>query len=148
MYQDVITIYNFFEDKKQDIAGWYPTTLSGVEVQISKGLNVSKTGNENANSLYVSIPLICSNNELFADGIKYIKPKSFKALSVKSDTFTLSENDFIAVGNYKEIHNDFINDYDYEEGFLQYMKSTYDDVFEVKTVDTFKTIRHIEVGGN
>lgn len=147
MYRDTITIFNFYEDKKNGIARWYPTVLNNVEVQISKGFNISKSGNENANTLYVSIPLIGSNNDLFADGVKYIKPKTFKALSVKSDAFTIAENDFIAVGDYGSTFESYINDEVYPEGLMQYMKSNHDDVYEVKTVDVFKTIRHIEVGG-
>ena len=146
MYNDTITIFNFHEDKKSGIAGWYPTVLNHVEVQISKGYNITKSGNENANTLYVSIPLIGSNNDLFADG-EYIKPKAFKALSVKFGTFTLAENDFIAIGDYRNEFKDYIDDGTYPGGLMQYMKSNYDDVYEIKTVDTFKTIRHIEVGG-
>lgn len=147
MYNDTITIFNFCEDKKCEIAGWYPTVLNNVEVQISKGYNISKSGNENANTLYVSIPLISSNNDLFADGVKYIKPKAYKALSVKSDVFTIAENDFVAVGDYSGTFESYINDESYPGGLMQHMKSNYDDVYEVKTVDVFKTIRHIEVGG-
>lgn len=151
MYADTITVFNFFEDKKEDIAWWYPTVINNVEVQITKGFNASKTGNENANALYVSIPLQASNSTLFADGVKYIKPKAFKVNMSKSDTFTLAENDFIAVGDYtefvKKFETGYIPDEYYPEGLHQHMKSTYDDVYQIKTVDVFKTIRHIEVGG-
>lgn len=40
-----------------------------------------------------------------------------------------------------------VNDDDYPDGFFEYMKGTYDDVYNITTVDVFKTIPHFEVGG-
>ena len=145
MHSDTVTIFNYYEDKKKDIAYWYPTTLNNVEAQVSEGLSVIKTGNENANSLWLSIPLISVNNELYADGVKYLKNKRYAASEDKSDCFTVKKNDFVVLGAYES--DSVINDDDYKDGFFQYMKSTHDDVYNINTIDEYKGIRHIEIGG-
>ena len=112
---------------------------------MSEGLSVIKTGNENANSLWLSIPLISVNNELYADGVKYLKNKRYAASEDKSDCFTVKKNDFVVLGAYES--DSVINDDDYKDGFFQYMKSKYDDVYNINTIDEYKGIRHIEIGG-
>lgn len=60
---------------------------------------------------------------------------------VKSDAFTIVESDFIAVGDYSSTFESYIDDEIYQNRLMQYMKSYYYDVYEIKTVDIFKTIR-------
>ena len=138
MYTDTVTIFNYVEDKKQGIYMWYPTVLDGVELQITKGINVSKSGNASADSANLHIKI---NDEI--DKI-YKKPKAFKALEDRHGFFTLKPDDFFMAGGYD---NTPIDDEDYPNGFKEYAMSEYDDVFNITTVDVFKTIPHFEVGG-
>lgn len=149
MFSDTVTMFNCVENKSQKKVYWFPTVLNNVEVQMSQGLNVIKSGNEDASTMYLNIPLIASNNELFADGVKYLKPIAYKSLNDKSESFTLcTEDDFIAVGDFSNLGTTIDDDSeDYPDGFYEYMKSHYDDVYKINTVDEYKTIRHLEVGG-
>lgn len=147
MFNDTVTVFNYIEDKKKGIYEWYVSVIHKVETQISKGQNVMKSGNENADTLYLSIPLTISNNKMFADGIEYCKPNAFKTLESKENTFTLGEKDFIAIGDYSNMSGNVVNENDYPGGLFEYMKKTYDDVYNINSVDIFKGIPHIEVGG-
>ncbi len=138
MFNDVVTIFNYHEDKKNMSAKWYPITFEGVELQVAKGINVSKSGNDNANAATLFIQ---RDAEIDA---KYKKPKEYKALVDKQGHFTLKPNDFFMAGTYP---SDEIDDLEYPEGFFEHMKSTYDDVYNITNVDVFDTIPHFEVGG-
>lgn len=138
MFTDTVTIFNYHEDKKKGIAQWYPTVLNGVELQIAKGINISKSGNDNADSASLHIQINDYIRKI------YRKPKQYKNLDDKSGHFTLKPGDFFIEGEYPE---DVIDDTSYQNGFFEYMKSAYDDVYNITTVDVFKVIPHFEVGG-
>lgn len=138
MFTDTVTIFNYHEDKKQGIAMWYPTVLDGVELQIAKGINVSKSGNDNADSANLHIKINADIRKV------YKKPMEYKALENKQGYFTLKSNDFFMAGAYD---NSPIDEADYPNGFFEYMKANHDDVYNITTVDVFKAIPHFEVGG-
>lgn len=138
MFADTVTIFNYHKDKKKGISVWYPTVLESVELQIAKGINVSKSGNETADTANLHIKI----NADIRKGYK--KPKEYKALENKQGCFTLKPDDFFMAGKYEDSP---VNDDDYPDGFFEYMKGGYDDVYNITTVDVFKTIPHFEVGG-
>lgn len=138
MFADTVTVFNYHEDKKQGIAMWYPTVLEGVELQITKGINVSKSGNSAADAANLHIKINADIQRA------YKKPKEYKALEDKQGFFTLKPDDFFVAGEYKAGR---IDENDYPNGFFEYMKSNYDDVYNITTVDVFKAIPHFEVGG-
>lgn len=138
MFTDTVTVFNYYEDKKKGISVWYPTVLDGVELQIAKGINISKSGNDAADSANLHIKINADIRKA------YKKPKEYKALEDKQGYFTLKPDDFFIAGEYgvTPIHEE-----DYPNGFFEYMKGNYDDVYNITTVDVFKTIPHFEVGG-
>lgn len=138
MFTDVVTIFNYHGDKKNASAYWYPTVLEGVELQVGKGINISKSGNESADSAKLHIKINADIQKA------YKKPKEYSALDDKVGCFTLKPDDFFMDGAFD---NTPINEEDYPNGFFEYMKSKYDDVYNITTVDVFKTIPHFEVGG-
>lgn len=138
MFTDTVTIFNYYEDKKQGIAMWYPTVLDGVELQITKGINISKSGNDAADGASIHIKI----NENIRK--TYRKSKEYKALEDKQEYFTLKPGDFFMNGGYEVTP---ISEEDYPNGFFEYMKSKHDDVYNITTVDVFKSIPHFEVGG-
>lgn len=138
MFADTVTIFNYHKDKKKGISVWYPTVLEGVELQITKGINVSKSGNDTADTANLHIKINADIRK------RYKKPKEYKALENKQGCFTLKLDDFFMAGKYDVSP---VNDKDYPDGFFEYMKGSYDDVYNITTVDVFKTIPHFEVGG-
>lgn len=137
MFTDTVTVFNYYEDKKKGISMWYPTVLDGVELQITKGINISKSGNDTADTANLHIKINADIRKA------YKKPKEYKAMENKQEYFTLKPDDFFMAGKYEDSP---VND-DYPGGFFEYMKGRYDDVYNITTVDVFKTIPHFEVGG-
>lgn len=138
MFIDTVTVFNYYEDKKKGVSMWYPTVLDGVELQIAKGINISKSGNDAADSANLHIKI---NEDIRR---AYKKPKEYKALEDKQGYFTLKPDDFFVAGEYGTAS---VNDEDYPNGYFEYMKGCCDDVYNITTVDVFKTIPHFEVGG-
>lgn len=135
MYNDTVTIFNAYEDKKQAINRWYPTVLEGVELQINRGMTVTTDGNANDNTASLHI-----RNDLD----KYLNPVAFKKAEDRENHFTLGQKDFFVEG---ELDLIVIEEDDYPNGFFEYIKSEYDNVFKITTVERYKVIPHFEVGG-
>ncbi len=135
MYTDTVTLFNY--SKTEQGTYWHVTVLNDVELQITKGSVVAKTGNESADSCVLHVKHQFTEKE-------YKKPKEFNSLYDKTNYYTFSDKDFFLQGEY---NLDTINDTDYQGGFLSYMNKTYDDVFKVTKVDVFKLLPHLEVYG-
>jgi hypothetical protein len=135
MYTDTVTLFNY--SKAEQGAYWYCTVLNDVELQITKGSFVAKTGNESVDSCVLHVKHLFTNKT-------YVKPKEFALLFDKQNNYTFSDKDFFVQGEY---NLDIVNDTDYQGGFLNYMNKTYDDVFKVTKVDVFKLLPHLEVYG-
>lgn len=82
-------------------------------------------------------------------GKSYLTPKAWDRqtndLLPQTITFTPGEKfDFFYVGEWTE---DPIADDDYENGFYDYMNSTYDGVYAVTSVSKLGVIPHFEITG-
>lgn len=132
-YNDTVTVYNKYEDKASGRESWYPTVLNGVRLTIKKGANITETGLKSADGVCLSI-----NTEALEK--PYILPKEWERLSEKSETFTLKEGDFFVYGDTDSENTG-------REDFAEYMKKKYDNCFDVSTIDNYKVIPHLEVGG-
>lgn len=135
MYNDTVTVFNYYEDKKKSICRWYPTVLHDVELQINHGITVTTDGNANDNTASLHI-----RNDLD----KYLNPVAFKRAEDRENHFTLGQKDFFVEG---ELDLIVIDEDDYPNGFFEYIKSEYDNVFKITTVERYKVIPHFEVGG-
>lgn len=134
MFTDTVTLFNFVEDKKNGTAYWYSKSLTNVELQIGKGITVTKDGNSNDNNATLHIRNMQD----------YVMPIAFKALEDKTGKYTLKPSDFFVEG---QVMDTVINDNDFQDGFFQYAKKHYDNVFNITSVARFKAIPHFEVGG-
>ena len=113
----------------------YPTVLHDVELQINHGITVTTDGNANDNTASLHI-----RNDLD----KYLNPVAFKKAEDRENHFTLGQKDFFVEG---ELDLIVIEEDDYPNGFFEYIKSEYDNVFKITTVERYKVIPHFEVGG-
>lgn len=138
MYKDTVTIFNLVEDKENGTALWYPKVLHNVELQICKGIQIANTGNNNADTARLHIKTTPEVMEF------YKKPKEYMKMEDHTGYFTLKPEDFFVIGEFEEV----IDENMYPSGFFEYMKKDYDDVYNITTVDFYKTIPHFEVGGN
>lgn len=132
-YQDTVTVYNKYEDKKAGIITYFPTVLENVRLLITKGANIAKSGMDTADSAMLSI---------HTDDLEkpYMLPKEWSRLEDKTTAFTFAAGDLFVKGDTSE------EDVTTKE-FAQYMKKKYDNLFTVTTVDEYKLIPHLEVGG-
>lgn len=135
MYNDTVTVFNYYEDKKKSICRWYPTVLHDVELQINHGITVTTDGNANDNTASLHI-----RNDLD----KYITPIAYKKSDDKVGHFTLKPSDFFVEG---ALDDRVIDEDDYPNGFFEYIKANYDNVFQITTIERYKVIPHFEVGG-
>lgn len=145
MFNNTITIFNYYEDKDEECYYWFSKVLSGVGFQKSKGLTARITGNQDANNAVLHIPVQLSGGEIYSDGVQYQKPKEWAKGQAKEDSFTLKAGDFFMEGVFED---KVVDETNYPNGFFEYMKSQYDDVFRITDVDgPYKGIPHFEVGG-
>lgn len=133
---DTVTVYNRLLDEDTDVETWIPHVLEHVELVVTKGANVSKSGMENADSAKLNIAPVQLEN--------YVSPKVWKRMEAEERerhfTFTGGEDFFV--------EGDVSGEPVLPEGFYGYMKSRYDNVFKVTDVDNYKDVLpHLEVGG-
>ncbi len=132
---DVVTVFNRYFDDDTETEKWFPTLLTNVNLVITNGMNIEKSGLESADKVKLFL-------DEKASTIPFLSKRMWNALSNKTEGFTFQEGeDFFVKG-------DFINIQIPDEDFLEYMLNTYDDVFRVTTVDVFENVMpHMEVGG-
>lgn len=133
MFDDTVTIFNQYKEK--GVVTWYPHVLSGVELQPAAAVTVQKEGKASADKASLHIP--------FRED--YRKPKEWKNSEDKQHTFTIAEEDFFVEGIF-DIEK--VDDDEYPNGLFEYMKQSYDDVYNITSVNRYKTVPHFEVGGN
>jgi hypothetical protein len=112
------------------------TQIEGVKFEFRKAANVIKSGLLAADSVTVYIPLGVADD--------YLKPKVWMALVSKSGYWTLKEGDYMVKGLVSdEITTSFT---------ITSLKAKYDDVVQIRSVDTMDTgslsIHHYQVGAS
>lgn len=140
MFEDTVTLFNFFEDKETGECKWYPKVLRGVELQATKGIVTNTKGTDTADKANLHIPY--SGEKVC--GYDYKKPLAWKRCEDKIGTLTIAENDFFVEG---EFDMTVVDENDYQEDFYEHMRATYDDVYNITSVNRYDTIPHFEVGG-
>ena len=162
MFEDEITLYNRKYDPSIKDYVYVRTYLTGVNIDLTKAVNVIKSGLENANTGTIVIPEdIDSQGKVFLSPKKYKKARVYNPLTVKEvneatvknineikvfllskaeEVWTLQPGDIIVANlvNYV-IKND---------NTIKKLRDEYDDVYEIVTVDTKLKggLPHWEVG--
>ena len=126
MFEETITIFNKKYNPEIREYDYYRTYLLNVNVDMKKAVNVIKSGLENASSGTIIIPekYISSENK------EYISPKKYQKIDEKVGTrtyFTLQTGDIVVIGECDYTIND--------NNTLTNLKNTYDDVYEIVSVD-------------
>jgi len=147
MYSDTVTIFNRYESRLGDM--WYPTVLHDVNVMADRSAIVQKYGEESKDNAVLNVQYITEQDDIKIAGKIYLTPKAWDRqtndLLPETITFTPGEKfDFFYVGEWPE---DPVPDDDYENGFYDYMNSTYDGVYAVTSVAKLGVIPHFEVTG-
>lgn len=150
MYQDTVTLFNRKRSRLGDM--WYPTVLHNVNVNTDKAVMVSTYGEQSQNSAILNVKFdIDEYGTVKVEEKFFCKPIEWdnrdvdelpECISFKSgDDF-----DFFVIGDYSEFERSE-NDDDYPEGFFQYIKENYDDVFVITSYSMYSVIPHFEIAG-
>lgn len=142
-----VTVYNVYEDPLTLVATYNATILRGVFLDVAKGTNVKKTGMQDADAATLFIPFsVKAVDGVTGEEKKYIGPNEFFRLADKSGYWTLETGGRSSSADCFFVKGEIVTDKGY--GF---MRSYYDDVFDVTTVDVrdFGTpdMHHWQVGG-
>lgn len=124
-YNRTATIWNKQEDGVWEEEVWFPTVIENVRILVSRGNNIQKSGNTEADSARLHI-----HDSISEPDKPYTKPEEWTAGS----TYTLDKNTFFSIGDTSQItpDKDFFNR---------------SDVFHISSVDRFEIIPHFEVWG-
>ena len=142
MFDDVITLFIKYEDKKNKLCQWHSKVIANVELQKNNAIAVSKDGNKSNDTVKLHIPC----KDAVIGEYEYLKPKEWYKAADKADKITLKEGDFFVDGEVSDL--DIYEDSQYQNGLFSYMKTNFDDVYVISSVDIYKTIPHFEVGGH
>lgn len=162
MFEDEVTIFNkkYDESIKDDV--YVRTYLIGVNLDLTKAVNVIKSGLQDANAGTLVVPEdVDSGEKIFLSPKKYKKARVFNPLTVddvnKAKVKTLDEIKVLAFGKPDEVWTLKPGDIvvsgliDYvikNENTIKKLRDEYDDVYEIVSVDTKLKggLPHWEVG--
>lgn len=88
----IVTVYNNGGENENFKTQLIPKLLNGVYVEVTKGSNSGAEGDRNGDRLFVLIPF----NPLLKG---FLKPLEYAKSDNKTDCWTLSDGDYIAVGD-------------------------------------------------
>ena len=140
MYRDTITIFNRYHTPNGDV--WYPTVLTGVDLNIDHAAIMAKYGENAQDNSKLHIRL--DGNKV--GGKIYVTPKEYQALLSTTGYITFNPGadfDFYYEGSWTTT----VNDNDYLDGFYNYMNKRYDHVFAITAVAKYSVIPHFEILG-
>ena len=149
MYNDTVTIFNRYQSKLGDM--WYPTVLSGVNLNVDKAAIIAKYGPESQDKASLNIKYSRPGNVVTVGKKPYLLPEDWERLPNDylpgNITFKSGSNfDFFYGGDWGG--EDPISDNDYTNGFYDYMNNHYDMVFVISSVAMYSEIPHFEIMGS
>lgn len=151
MFKDTITVFNRYVDSLGAIT-WYPTVISGVNLNIDKASIIAKYGAESRDSVVLNVPYKIIDEVKKVAKKAYLPPKEWENQTndMLPETITFSDNavdfDFFFVGAWDGTTS--IRDEDFgRHGFYDYMNNRYDYVFVITAVAEYSAIPHFEIMG-
>lgn len=143
-----ITVFNAYTDA-EDKLYYYASIIKDVHAIADKGAAQTKTGLEDADSFWCSIPYAVNGDDIYVNGKRYLGPIAWEK-QINDDlpnTLTFCEGkDLILKGVWTG--DSIIKSADYSrQGFYDYLLRNYDDVYIVSSVGKYDLIPHFEVRG-
>lgn len=143
-YDAEIVLYNCIGGEIGVDKTWYGTKISSVRIDLQKSVNISETGSENAST--------CSFSVYDANLPKdYLEPETWRVTENRGFYITFDDTSFIVIGYAPSIGAMMrslpigkISDTDYEEGFIEYLK-TQGHVYRITGTAHYSLIPHWEI---
>ena len=156
MYNDHVTVFNFYESPTTGEITWYPHSLQTCDLITDRGAITKKYGQDSTDTAQLHIRLydevdagdICV---LTSGGsyLPYLSPKEWKKQTNDklAESITFSDKDFFIKGIW--IGRDSpVSDDDYRGGFYQHVNNINDNVFKISSVGgPYTVIQHFEILG-
>lgn len=144
MFNDTVTLFNRKPGARAQPDTWYPTVISGVNLNIDRAAILAKYGPETQDNAVLFIPYTTEDGNITIAGKPWMPPKEWDGTE-DSLTFTSGTNfDFFWLG---EWDGGIVTDDDYDGDFYGYMNGKYDYVFAVNSVAAYSVIPHFEIMG-
>lgn len=144
MYKDTVTIFNRKKGREGDT--WYPTVLTGVNLNKDKGEIFQRYGANSSDNAVLNVRYDDDGESWTVGGKTWVKPKEWLRLADPSGSLTFAAGDFFWNGEWSGTTP--LSDGTYgDQSFYDYMLANYDDVFMVTSVGFFSVIPHMEVTG-
>ena len=142
----VVTLYNVTEDPDTLEISYNITVLDGVFLDRSEAKNIEKSGLKDADSATLFIPFSVTATDGTTGAAKtYIGPKAYRALTDPSGYWTLEDGGVNSGADCFFIKGEVVSTAGYRQ-----IRETYDDVYNVTTVDTrdfgSEDMQHWQVG--
>ena len=149
MYDDVVTLFNRYENTAGDIL-WYPSVIEGANLLIDKSSVVATYGENSRDEAILNIRYHLLGVTKMIGSKKWIPPKQWKNHTEEAEFDTLTFNagesfDFFMLGKWDNAAP--IPNSEYKNGFYNHMKKQNDYVFAITSVSCFKLIPHFEITG-
>lgn len=142
MYKDTITLFN--RKKGADGDTWYPSVLSGVNLNKDKGEIFKRYGPEAGDNAVLNVRYSQTAEEMTVCGKKWVKPKEWARLNDPSGAITFAPGDFFYDGVWEGTTPLYDGAYG-DLSFYDYMLNNYDDVYMITGYGFFSVIPHMEV---
>lgn len=155
MYNDHVTVFNFYESPTTGEITWYPHVLQMCDLITDRGAIIKKYGADSTDTAQLHVRWydadagdICVLRSS-GDYLPYLPPEEWKKQTNDklAESITFSDKDFFCKGIW--IGRDApISDDDYRGGFYQHVNNLNDNVFKVSSVGgPYPVIPHFEILG-
>ncbi len=150
MYNDTITLFNAYKNESKAVH-WYPTVLTGVNLNMDKAAIIAKYGAESQDKAILNVRYQIADADKMVGGKKWFPPKEWRRQSSEmladSITFADGQNfDFFYVGDWGS-EEPIADDAYGVDGFYNYMNKQYDYVFAITSESHYSVIPHFEIMG-
>lgn len=145
MHKDTITLFNRKSGDRGHGNTWYPTVITGCNLNIDRAAILAKYGPESADNAALHIPYKRDAGAVLVAGKPWMPPKEWDGTE-DSITFTSGNGfDFFWKGIWE---GGIVSDSEYgDEGFYNYMNRTRDYVFAITSAAQYSVIPHFEIMG-
>lgn len=145
MYQDTVTLFNRRHSRDGDT--WYPTVLTGVDLNADRATIAARYGSESKDKAVLHVKYDWQDGPV-VQGKSYLTPKLWAAAEAPAESITFAPGelfDFFIEGEWPD--EEPVADNDYTGGFYDHLNRTADGVYAVTSASRFSVIPHFEITG-
>lgn len=143
MHKDTITLFNRKPGPRGQGDTWYPTVITGCNLNIDRAAIIAKYGTDSQDKAVLFVRYSTDGENILVSGKPWNSPKEWDGVW---DSLTFgTDGDFFWQGEWLD---GIVTDEQYgSEGFYGYMNRTHDNVFSITAVAKYSVIPHFEIMG-